>query len=144
MESEFRNILMMAKQGKLNHQQPPIATPVVDTAKLIGGNNEIIVVKKKGNMFKILKYIIILGVLATIGGIVYMCVKRVKNSQETIVPYTPIKLDDISSREDEENEDNDTLMTNVEDDEEEEEDDSYKYDEQFTLLEDLPKKEPSN
>lgn len=137
MEDEFRRILQLAKKGEKIPSTSNVAVNSGYSTGQIALDNDlidkVIVVKKKGNLFKILKYVIIVGVIATIGGIIYMCVKRVKNSEETIVPYTPIKLEDLSG--DECDEDDNTHTTAIHDDEE---DDSYKYDEQFTLLEDLP------
>lgn len=128
MESEFRSILEMVKKGQLN---PPTGASGGLTAPT--PSNDVIIVKKKGNLFKILKYVIIVAVVITIGGILYMCIKRVKNSQDTVVPYTPIKLDDV-----------DVNIEDYEDDDaespkgDEKEDESYKDDDKFTLLEDLP------
>ena len=81
METEFKKLLERYKNADVinNHISP---SPVSNS-----NGREIVVIKKKSKIFKIVKYCIIGGIIITVITIICICIQRVRSTNTMSLPF---------------------------------------------------------
>ena len=84
MEREFERLLKQARSGTIGQQIGQVSV----SPKNIGVPKNVVVVQKKtGKWFKVLKWIVIGGIIITVITIICVCVQRVKSTNQLPMPF---------------------------------------------------------